>query len=92
MNGTNQFSTNIWLKISRIAETSELVSLWSWTTTRLKQKRLLFLLKIDIRSIVYTSKNHVKCVMVGENVKVFGKIKKINYSHKTKTIEENADW
>ena len=24
--------------------------------------------------IVYTSKNHVKCVMVGENIKVFEKI------------------
>ena len=29
---------------------------------------------IDITSIVYTSKNHVKCVMVGENIKVFEKI------------------
>ena len=72
----NQFSRKIWLKICRIAETKivitfELISLWSWTTTRLKEKRLI---TIDITSIVYTSKNHVKCVMVGENIKVFEKI------------------
>lgn len=56
-----------------------------------EREKITLSIKIDIRSIVYTSKNHVKCVIAGENVKVFGKIKKINYSHKTKTIEENAD-
>ena len=57
-----------------------------------EREKITLSIKIDIRSIVYTSKNHVKCVIAGENVKVFGKIKKKkNYSHKTKKIEENAD-
>ena len=41
-----------------------------------EREKITLSIKIDIRSIVYTSKNHVKCVIAGENVKVFGKIKK----------------